>query len=213
MTFDLRQYCRSARDRVRLLFHHEVAATVELPARRIVQRNPVSDSHRENTMALFNFWSRKPERPTYDDIFLETRERVAEQRVADTEMLDSMHDDAKTHMLLLFGEARQCMVTDPARAQQLMRLALAQGATLEAVAQERYQTATGSLDKSFKAIAKAALEARKALPAAAPKVVEAAEVKPMVKAPQVTPKSTPPKERFSSDDFDSDYAPSRNGKK
>jgi hypothetical protein len=171
-------------------------------------------------MALFNFWSRKPERRTYDNVFLELRDQVTEQRVADTEMLDSMHDDAKTHMLLLFGEARQCMVTDPARAQQLMRLALAQGSTLEAVAQERYQSSTGSLDKSFKAIAKAAMSARKALPAAAPKAVEGAEVKPMVKAPPVkAPPSRVPgastavsKQRLDDEDFDSDYEPSRNGK-
>lgn len=106
------------------------------------------------------------------------------------------------------------MITDPARAQQLMRLALAQGATLEAVAQERYQSSTGSLDHSFKAIAKAAMVARKALPSAAPKPVEGADVKPVVKAPPVKdPSSVPvaPKPRFKDDNFDSDYA-SRNGK-
>lgn len=162
-------------------------------------------------MALFNFWSRKPARRTYDDVFLELRDQVTEQRIADTEMLDSMHDDAKTHMLLLFNEARQCMVSDPVRSQQLMRLALAQGATLEAVAQERYQSSTGSLDKSFKAIAKAAIEARKALPAATPKVVPGADVKPVVKAPPAKD-ANHSKQRFQDDDCDTDYAPSRNGK-
>lgn len=164
-------------------------------------------------MALFNFWSRKPERRTYDDLFLEVRERVVEQRMADTEMLDAIHDDVKAHGIILYAEIQQSLVTDPARAQQLMRLFLAQNKTLKVVAQERFQTSMGSLDESYKAIASMAMKAAKALPAAAPKAVEGADVKPMVKAPPVTPKSAPPKERFSSDDFDSDYAPSRNGKK
>lgn len=169
-------------------------------------------------MALFNFWSRPPARRTYEDAFLELRDQVTEQRIADSEMLDAMFDDAKTHMLMLFSEARRCMVSDPVRSQQLMRLALNQGATLEAVAQERYQSSTGSLDKSFKAIAKAAIEARKALPAASPKAVTGVagvEAKPAVKAPPVKNSSaaaTASMQRFNDEDFDSDYTPSRNGK-
>lgn len=166
-------------------------------------------------MGLFNFWSRQPERRTYEDVFLELRDQVTEQRLADTEMLDSMHDDAKTHMLLLYGEARQCMTTDPARAQQLMRLALAQGTTIAAVVQERYQSSTGALDKSFKAIAQAATTAQRALLPAPQTAVDAADVKPHVKpAPVKEPSAVPstPKPRSKDDNFDSDYSPSRNGR-
>ena len=72
-----------------------------------------------------------------------------------------------------------------------------------------------SLDKSFKAIAKAAIEARKALPPATTKAVAGADVKPVVKAPPVKDSSTvstASKQRFKDEDFDSDYAPSRNDK-
>lgn len=166
-------------------------------------------------MGLFNFWSRQPQRRTYEDIFLELRDRITEQRLADTEMLDSMHDDAKAHMVLLYGEATSCMNTDPARAQQLMRLALAQGATLTAVVQERYQSSTASLETSFKAIAQAALTAQKALPAAAPQVVDASNGHAHVRSSSgrtPSPAADPTKPRHKDDNFDSDYSPARNGR-
>lgn len=152
---------------------------------------------------------------TYDDYFLDLRERVTEERLMDTEMLDSVQDDAKTHMLLALQGARQCAATDPLRAQQHMRLALTQGQVLETVAQERYQTSCRSLDSSLKAIAQAAQASRKALPIhrKVARAIEGADVMPVAKTP--APSQAPvqrPATHSTKPRFDTDYEPSGNGK-
>jgi len=166
------------------------------------------------TMGLLSrFFGPRQEDNSYEGQFLRLRDQVTDGRLLANEMLDAMEDDATTHMIMGIRAAQQLAATDPFRARQFMRLALAQGEARKAIVLERYRASRQSLGKQARAIEKAAQASRRALGLARPakRSIEGADVRPVVKAPAptTTPAATPaPRQRF-----DTDYAPAtRNGK-